>query len=138
MIKDKEASKRNSQNLSNLEKQSAEEMNLVYKENNLFFSIGFFRLFALLTVALLAYVGVILGTIHFVDNLIQTIIHVNIEKLEKNNMPFENATGVDNATNFVQHVSSDFLDYFTILFILALITLLFLYLISQIRYSKKI
>lgn len=138
MIKDKEASKRNSQNLSNLEKQSAEEMNLVYKENNLFFSIGFFRLFALLTVALLAYVGVILGTIHFVDNLIQTIVHVNIEKLEKNNMPFENATGVDNATNFVQQVSSDFLDYFTILFILALITLLFLHLISQIRYSKKI
>lgn len=138
MIKDKEASKRNSQNLSNLEKQSAEEMNLVYKENNLFFSIGFFRLFALLTVALLAYVGVILGTIYFVDNLIQTIVHVNIEKLEKNNMPFENATGVDNATNFVQQVSSDFLDYFTILFILALITLLFLHLISQIRYSKKI
>lgn len=138
MIKDKEASKRNSQNLSNLEKQSKEEINLVYKENNLFFSIGFFRLFALLTVALLAYVGVILGTIYFVDNLIQTIVHVNIEKLEKNNMPFENATGVDNATNFVQQVSSDFLDYFTILFILALITLLFLHLISQIRYSKKI
>lgn len=116
---------------------SFNKINAASTENNLFFTFGFFRILALLTVAFTAYAGVILGTIHFVNNLIETIVQVNLEQLKKNHFSVENVMGLDYAKSFVHQVSSEFLSYISILFVLSLITLFVFHLISQIRYGKK-
>lgn len=129
--------------LKNLEKHPKNERGIIEQihassaESNLLFSFGFIRILALLIVAFSAYAGVILGTIHFVNNLIETIVQVNLKQFEKNNLSVENGMGLDNATAFVHQLSSEFLHYIGILFVLSLITLFVFHLINQIKFSKK-